>query len=49
MAFIVWFLVSVTITSAPDRLQVHPGELFWLAAMPGLYGGTLRLVHMFLT
>jgi NNP family nitrate/nitrite transporter-like MFS transporter len=23
--------------------------LFWLAAMPGLAGGTLRLVHMFLT
>jgi NNP family nitrate/nitrite transporter-like MFS transporter len=24
------------------------GQLFWLAAMPGLAGGTLRLVHMFL-
>ena len=23
-------------------------ELFWLAAMPGLAGGTLRIVHMFL-
>ena len=30
-------------------MPVFSQQLFWLAAMPGLAGGTLRLVHMFLT
>jgi NNP family nitrate/nitrite transporter-like MFS transporter len=29
--------------------KLTTSQLFWLAAMPGLAGGSLRLVHMFLT
>lgn len=50
MAFIVWFLVSALVVRLPQiGFKFTPSELFWLAAMPGLAGGTLRLVHMFLT
>jgi NNP family nitrate/nitrite transporter-like MFS transporter len=50
MAFIVWFLVSALVVRLPQiGFKFTPTELFWLAAMPGLAGGSLRLVHMFLT
>lgn len=50
MAFIVWFLVSALVVRLPQiGFKFTPSQLFWLAAMPGLAGGTLRLVHMFLT
>ncbi len=50
MAFIVWFLVSALVVRLPQiGFKFTPQQLFWLAAMPGLAGGTLRLVHMFLT
>ena len=50
MAFIVWFLVSALVVRLPQiGFQFTPSQLFWLAAMPGLAGGSLRLVHMFLT
>jgi len=50
MAFIVWFLVSALVVRLPQiGFKFTPTELFWLAAMPGLAGGTLRLIHMFLT
>ena len=50
MAFIVWFLVSALVVRLPQiGFTSTPQQLFWLAAMPGLAGGTLRLVHMFLT
>ena len=50
MAFMAWFLVSALVVRLPQiGFQFTPTELFWLAAMPGLAGGTLRLVHMFLT
>jgi len=49
MAFIVWFLVSAMVVRLPQvGFQFTPSQLFWLAAMPGLAGGSLRLVHMFL-
>jgi NNP family nitrate/nitrite transporter-like MFS transporter len=49
MAFIAWFLVSALVVRLPQiGFRFTPGQLFWLAAMPGLAGGTLRLVHMFL-
>ncbi len=48
MAFIVWFLVSALVVRLPQiGFKFTPQQLFWLAAMPGLAGGTLRLVHMF--
>ncbi len=50
MAFIVWFMVSALVVRLPQiGFDLAPGQLFWLAAMPGLAGGTLRLAHMFLT
>jgi NNP family nitrate/nitrite transporter-like MFS transporter len=50
MAFMAWFLVSALVVRLPQiGFKFTPTELFWLAAMPGLAGGTLRLVHMFLT
>lgn len=50
MAFMVWFLVSALVVRLPQiGFKFAANQLFWLAAMPGLAGGTLRLVHMFLT
>lgn len=50
MAFIVWFMVSALVVRLPAvGFRLTMGQLFWLAAMPGLAGGTLRLVHTFLT
>ncbi|KPQ07914.1 MAG: MFS transporter, NNP family, nitrate/nitrite transporter [Rhodobacteraceae bacterium HLUCCA12] len=49
MAFITWFLVSALVVRLPQiGFQISGSQLFWLAAMPGLAGGTLRLIHMFL-
>lgn len=50
MAFMAWFLVSALVVRLPQiGFSFTANQLFWLAAMPGLAGGTLRLVHMFLT
>lgn len=50
MAFITWFVVSALVVRLPQiGFGLTPGQLFWLAAMPGLAGGTLRLFHMFFT
>jgi MFS transporter, NNP family, nitrate/nitrite transporter len=49
MAFITWFLVSALVVRLPQiGFQFTASQLFWLAAMPGLAGGSLRLIHMFL-
>jgi NNP family nitrate/nitrite transporter-like MFS transporter len=50
MAFIVWFVVSALVVRLPAiGFQLTSSQLFWLAAMPGLAGGTLRIIHTFLT
>jgi NNP family nitrate/nitrite transporter-like MFS transporter len=50
MAFITWFVVSALVVRLPQiGFQLTTTQLFWLAAMPGLAGGTLRLGHMFFT
>lgn len=50
MAFAAWFLVSALVVRLPQvGYTFSASQLFWLTAMPGLAGGTLRLVHMFLT
>lgn len=50
LAFAAWFLVSALVVRLPQiGYKFTPSQLFWLTAMPGLAGGTLRLVHMFLT
>jgi len=49
LAFITWFLVSALVVRLPGAgFRLTTGELFWLAAMPGLAGGTLRILHTFL-
>ncbi|MCC7428352.1 MAG: NarK/NasA family nitrate transporter [Alphaproteobacteria bacterium] len=49
LAFIVWFVVSALVVRLPGvGFQLTTGQLFWLAAMPGLAGGTLRIIHTFL-
>lgn len=49
LAFATWFLVSAI---APKLNQIgfdlSKEQLYWLAAMPGLAGGTLRLIWTFL-
>lgn len=49
MAFIVWFMVSALVVRLPNiGFQLTGSQLFWLAAMPGLAGGSLRILHTFL-
>ena len=49
LSFATWFLMSAVVVRLPGiGFKFDDGRLFWLAAMPGLAGGTLRLVHMFL-
>ncbi|GAB2687507.1 MFS transporter [Thalassiella azotivora] len=49
LAFIAWFLVSAIAPRLNNvGFDLTNGELYWLAAMPGLAGGLLRMVWMFL-
>jgi len=49
LAFIAWFVVSAAVVRLPNiGFDLNKTQLFWLAAMPGLSAGTLRLMHMFL-
>ena len=49
VAFAVWMMWSVVVVQLP-RIGYHftPNQLFWLAALPGLAGGTLRLFFSFM-
>lgn len=50
VAFAVWFVVSAIIARLEKAgFDLSKSELYWLVAMPGLAGGTFRLMHMFLT
>ncbi|MEI6175640.1 MAG: MFS transporter [Verrucomicrobiota bacterium] len=49
LSFATWFLMSAVVVRLPNiGFKFDETQLFWLAAMPGLAGGTLRLIHMFL-
>ncbi|NJL18792.1 MAG: NarK/NasA family nitrate transporter [Bdellovibrionaceae bacterium] len=49
LSFATWFVMSAVVVRLPGiGFQFSEAQLFWLTAMPGLAGGTLRLVHMFL-
>lgn len=49
LSFATWFVMSVLVVRLPAvGFHFETMELFWLAAMPGLAGGTLRIVHSFL-
>lgn len=48
-SFATWFMMSVIVVKLPGiGFKFTTIQLFWLAAMPGLAGGTLRIVHTFL-
>lgn len=49
LSFATWFVVSALVVRLPGiGFKFTEMELFWLAAMPGLAGGTLRILHTFL-
>ncbi len=49
LSFASWFMMSAVVVRLPAiGFKFTTMELFWLAAMPGLAGGTLRVVNMFL-
>jgi len=48
-SFATWFVMSAVVVLMPGLgFRFDTMQLFWLAAMPGLAGGTLRLIHSFL-
>jgi NNP family nitrate/nitrite transporter-like MFS transporter len=48
-SFATWFMMSVIAVKLPGiGFKFTTNQLFWLAAMPGLAGGTLRIIHTFL-
>jgi NNP family nitrate/nitrite transporter-like MFS transporter len=49
LSFAVWMIWSVLVVHLPDAgFRFTTNQLFWLAALPGLSGATLRLVFAFL-
>lgn len=49
ISFATWFMVSAIVVMLPGiGFKFTQNQLFWLAAMPGLAAGTLRVVHTFL-
>lgn len=49
LSFATWFMMSAIVVRLPQiGFQFDTMQLFWLAAMPGLAGGTLRVIHTFL-
>jgi NNP family nitrate/nitrite transporter-like MFS transporter len=49
LSFASWFAISAIVVRLPNvGFKFDTNQLFWLAAMPGLAGGTLRILHTFL-
>ncbi|WP_253719711.1 hypothetical protein [Thermus scotoductus] len=49
LAFITWYVVSALVVRLPKAgFDLNTTQLFWLTAMPGLAGGTLRIIWTFL-
>ncbi|TXH44635.1 MAG: NarK/NasA family nitrate transporter [Actinobacteria bacterium] len=49
LAFIAWYLASALAPNLKNLgFNLSSGQLYWLIAMPGLAGGTLRLIWTFL-
>lgn len=50
LSFASWFMMSGIVVRMPQiGFKYDTMQLFWLAAMPGLAGGTFRILHTFLT
>ena len=49
LAFAVWMVWSVVVVNLPNiGFKFDTDELFWLAALPGLSGATLRIFYSFM-
>lgn len=49
LAFCVWYLVSAIAPRLNDiGFDLTQAELYWLVAVPGLAGGLMRMIYMFL-
>ena len=49
LSFATWFVMSAVVIRLPAiGFKFTTMQLFWIAAMPGLAGGTFRLIHSFL-
>ncbi|MBD3679028.1 MAG: NarK family nitrate/nitrite MFS transporter [Rhodobacteraceae bacterium] len=49
LAFSVWMVWSVVVAKLPAiGFEYSTGQLFWLAALPGLSGATLRIFYSFM-
>lgn len=49
LAFSVWLVWSVVVAKLPEiGFDLSVGERFWLAALPGLSGATLRIFYSFM-
>ena len=49
LAFSVWMVWSVVVVNLPNiGFQFSTNQLFWLAAIPGLSGATLRIFYSFM-
>jgi NNP family nitrate/nitrite transporter-like MFS transporter len=50
ISFATWYMMSAIVVRMPQiGFKFDTMQLFWLSAMPGLAGGTFRILHMFLT
>ena len=49
LAFVIWMVWSVVVAKLPAvGFKFTTDQLFWLAAMPGLSGATLRIFYSFM-
>lgn len=49
LSFATWYMLSAVVVRIPQiGFKFDTMQLFWLAAMPGLAGGTFRIIHTFL-
>ena len=49
LSFASWFMMSAIVVKLPGiGFKFTENQLFWLAAMPGLAGGLLRILHTFM-
>ncbi|MFD6970702.1 NarK family nitrate/nitrite MFS transporter [Streptomyces sp. NPDC059949] len=49
LAFVVWQVWSVTVVKLNDvGFGFSPSQLFWLTAVPGITGGTFRILYTFI-
>ena len=49
LSFASWFMMSVIVVKLPGLgFSFNKDQLFWLAAMPGLAAGILRIIHTFI-